>query len=656
MQYSCNSRRYFMHQKTAARIILIIGLCILACTAHIVAASEGSNDTESHVLGITGINAVNFPNVITYVTVNTPEGREGSLTADDFQVFENGDLMEITSVQFPDTSSRTKLDLAILFDETGSMSEEIADMKARVNELTDAIDSANIDSRYMLISFRDSLTVRQGWTSDPSLIKQAVDSLEADGGDDAPEVNLDAIETALSSGFRPDAQHMILDITDSITHYRGDGTEFSQYTIPETASHLLQNGTSYILVGPSSVSGGFNVHTDKKEIVKALGGSGFFIDIHGDEFSTILDRIQSIITHTYTISYFTPRMYGEDQKITLEIRVGADSATGLFKVQKDRIFSPAPSETKDTSGMQGQQQIRDIDDISTYGTSVVDITGINGVNFPYIMTYVTVNSTAGKNGALKQEDFQVFEDNELMNITSFAFSDQSTTSKLDLAILFDDTGSMSDEINETKEKVMGLTKSIALAGIDCRYALISFKDTVTINQEWTSDPLVIQQAVDGLHASEGFDAPEANLDAIEAALEMGFRSDAQHMIIDITDDLTHYRGDGSPFSQYIISETAENLLNNGTSFVLVGPTTVSGAFNEQNDKRELVKALGGSGLFIDIHGEEFSTILNNIQGIITHTYTLGYYSPKQTADGSKRTIRVVVTPDEDSGQYTAIAR
>jgi|GEM_PF-4998958 len=37
-------------------------------------------------------------------------------------------------------------------------------------------------------------------------------------------------------------------------------------------------------------------------------------------------------------------------------------------------------------------------------------------------------------------------------------------------------------------------------------------------------------------------------------------------------------------------------------------------------------------------------------------YTLGYYSPKQTADGSKRTIRVVVTPDEDSGQYTAIAR
>lgn len=649
-------RRYLMNQKTTAHIIVIIGVCILAFSGNVLAAPDGTDARESQVLGITGINAVNFPNVITYVTVDTPEGREGSLTADDFQVFENGELMEINSVQFPDASSRTKMDLAILFDETGSMSEEIADMKARVNELTDAIDSANIDSRYMLISFRDTLTVRQEWTSDPSLIKQAVDSLEADGGDDAPEVNLDAIETALLSGFRPDAQHMILDITDSMTHYRGDGTEFSQYTIPETANHLLQNGTSYILVGPSSVSGQFTEHTDKKELVKALGGSGLFIDIHGDEFSTILDRIQSIITHTYTISYYTPRVYGDDQKITLEIRLGADSANGLFTIQKDRVFTPAPTETTVISEEPGQQQTPDYDGISTFGASVVDITGINGVNFPFIMTYVTVNSTAGKSGALRQEDFQVFEDGELMNITSFAFSDRSTSSQLDLAILFDDTGSMSDEINETKEKVMELTESIALAGIDCRYALISFKDTVTINQEWTSEPSVMQQAVDGLHASEGFDAPEANLDAIEAALEMGFRSDAQHMIIDITDDLTHYRGDGTPFSEYTIAETAENLLNNGTSYILVGPTTVSGAFNEQNDKRELVKALGGSGLFIDIHGNEFSTILDNIQGIITHTYTLGYYSPKQTADGSKRMVRVVVTPDEDSGQYSAIAR
>jgi len=160
--------------------------------------------------------------------------------------------------------------------------------------------------------------------------------------------------------------------------------------------------------------------------------------------------------------------------------------------------------------------------------------------------------------------------------------------------------------------------------------------------------------VDGLNASEGFDAPEVDLDAIETALEMGFRSDAQHMILDITDDVTHYRDDGTPFSNYTIPETASHLLSNGTSYILVGPTVVSGSFDSNNDKRELVKALGGSGLFIDIHSNDFSAILDNIQGIITQTYTIGYFSPNQNIDGGKRTVQVQVGADTDSGQYIAV--
>ena len=653
--------RIYVNVEMKTRIMLFICILALFCPAGVLAATADGDNLDTYSLStsdssfvkITGINAVNYPNIITYVTVDTPEGMAGELTPDDFQIYENGKLMEVTSAQFPDKSVRTKLDLAILFDETGSMSNEITDLKAKVNELTDTIAAANIDCRYLLISFRDSVTVKQDWTSDPSIIKKAVDELLASGGDDAPEANLDAIETALEIGFRPDAQHMILDITDSTTHYRDDGTLFSNYTIPETAGHLLSSGISYILVGPATVSGGFTVHSDKKELVKALGGSGLFIDIYGDEFSIILDKIQSIITQTYTLGHYTPHVYGDDKKITLEVRVGSDADSGLFSVQKSGR-SPAPVLSEDLAGFtDGIKQASDIDSISTFGRSVVDITGINGVNFPYILTYVTVNSTAGRTGSLTQNDFSIYEDDELMNITSFAFTERSTASNLDLAILFDDTGSMQDEIDDLKEKVLGLTESIASAGIDCRYALISFKDTAMVNQDWTNDASVIQHAVDGLNASEGFDAPEADLDAIQAALELGFRPDAQHMILDITDSTTHYRGDGTPFSNYTILDTAESLLRNGTSYILVGPTTVSGTFNENNDKRELVKALGGSGLFIDIHGNEFSSILDSIRGVITQTYTLGYYTPKENADGNKRPVLVVVGTDDDSGQYIA---
>jgi len=657
--------RFIMNTKKLTWFLILVCIALTLLQAGLPALADSVSQVSSvpismpgsSVVEITGVNAVNFPNVITYVRVNTPEGREGQLRKEDFHIFEDGELMETASVQFPDKTSRTKLDLAIVFDETGSMSEEIADLKAKVKQLTDNLASANIDCRYSLISFNDEVIIKQGWTSDPAIMKNAVDGLEADGGDDAPEVNLDAIETTLLSGFRPDAQHMILDITDSMTHYRGDGTEFSQFTIPETTEHLISNGTSYILVGPASTSGGYTIHSDKKELVKALGGSGLFIDIHSDEFSVILDKIQSIITETYTIWYYSPNYHEKDKKISIEVRVGDDFDSGLFTVShiQDSLAAPLPLITYQTSDQ--ETGISDIsDEISTLGRSIVDITGINAVNFPYILSYVTVNTTDGRSGELTETDFKVYEDDELMNITSFSFTDSSDKTSLDLVIVFDDTGSLVGEIGDMKEKIHGLTESISAANIDCRYSLISFKDSVVVQQEWTSDPAVIRKAIDSLTAEEGFDDPEVNLDAIETALGFGFRPDAQHMILDITDSTTHYRGDGTRFSKYTIPETADHLLDNGTSFILVGPTTVPGVFNENNDKRELIKSLGGSGLFIDIHGDDFSAILDRIQGVITQTYIIGYYTPDEITDGGKRTVRIIVKNNEDSGQYTSSMR
>lgn len=220
---------------------------------------------------------------------------------------ENGDMVKILH---SNSSGGTRLDLAILFDDTGSLDKEITALKKKVHDLTNNITLSQIDCRYALISFKDTATIQQGWTSDPVVIKRAVDALEAIGGDDAPEADLDAIETALSLGFRPDAYHMILDITDERTHYRGDGTAFSQYTIQDTINDLINNSISYILVGPVSVTDPFNPQNDKKEIVYALGENGLFIDIDSDNFSDILDTLMGIITTTYTTENATLNQNG----------------------------------------------------------------------------------------------------------------------------------------------------------------------------------------------------------------------------------------------------------------------------------------------------------------------------------------------------------
>lgn len=282
---------------------------------------------------------------------------------------------------------------------------------------------------------------------------------------------------------------------------------------------------------------------------------------------------------------------------------------------------------------------------------VIDITGLNTVSFPYVLAYVTVNTSEGRAGLLQRDDFSIYENGNLMNITYFPFSESQTRAKLDLAIVFDDSGSLEDEIADLKANVKNLTTSISRSQIDCRYALISFKDTVTVRQEWTADPGVIQRAVEELSAGGGDDAPEADLDAVETALQMGFRPDAQAMILDITDERTHYRGDGTEFSRYTIPETAAHLQDRGISYILVGPATFAGSFNTDNDKRELVAALGENALFFDIHQDDFAIILERILGIITRTYTLGYYSPHQPAEGMSRSVLVTVGNDSDQGSY-----
>lgn len=239
-------------------------------------------------------------------------------------------LMNTTSAPLSDSSSQTKLDLAIVFDDTGSLSDEIAGMKAKVNELTDSISSADIDCRYSLISFKDTVSVKQRWTSDPTVIKKAVDCLYASGGDDEPEADLDAVEAALDMDFRPDAHHIILDITDEITHYKDDGTVYSNYTIPETATHLMSKGINYFLIGPASVQGSFDSQNDKRELVRALGGNGLFFDIHSSDFSIILERFQKIITETYTKENLYPNSSLQGNTSIINIKVGSEADSGQY--------------------------------------------------------------------------------------------------------------------------------------------------------------------------------------------------------------------------------------------------------------------------------------------------------------------------------------
>lgn len=260
-------------------------------------------------LNVLSVDPSSYPNVRLNVSVDTPAGRNGELTREDFTVVEDGVEKAIESFAF----SSTAADIVFVFDDTGSMSNEISDMKRKVKDLTDSIASADIDARYSLVSFKDDVETDLALTDDPTELKSKVNDLSARGGGDGPEDNFDAIERALGFEFRGEAQRVIIDITDNVSHYEGDGSGFSEYTIDEVAADLQEAGATYIAVAPDWD----DPNASKRALAERSGG--LWIDINGADFSKILERIVRTIVTTYVLEYVTDALPGATPPISVTV-------------------------------------------------------------------------------------------------------------------------------------------------------------------------------------------------------------------------------------------------------------------------------------------------------------------------------------------------
>ncbi|WP_128226068.1 VWA domain-containing protein [Halobacteriaceae archaeon SHR40] len=286
--------------------------------------------SESGFVDILSIDPSSYPLIQLNIAVDTEAGRKGELTEDDFTIIEEEISKAVKSFTFTSTS----LDLAFVFDDTGSMGDEIGEMKRKVIDLTNQIENADIDARYGLVSFKDSVDVDLTFTDDADQLETAVDSLNASGGDDAPEDNFDAIEAALNFDFRDGAQKVIVDITDNVSHYRGDGSGFSEYTIDEVAEDLQTNGIAFFAVAPS--------FGDSEESKRTLADmvDGRWIDITSADFSVILEEITETVISSYLLGYETSISRGEDRLISVEVE---DPEEGTGSDSGDLVVPPGDS-------------------------------------------------------------------------------------------------------------------------------------------------------------------------------------------------------------------------------------------------------------------------------------------------------------------------
>ncbi len=116
---------------------------------------------------------------------------------------------------------------------------------------------------------------------------------------------------------------------------------------------------------------------------------------------------------------------------------------------------------------------------------------------------------------------------------------------VDIVFLMDVTSSMQPYIDGLKDKCIAFANEIRRDGIDCRLGLIGFGD-VEINEPITvfdlnADPKEFQDAVARLQLTNGGDADESSVEAIEKALDMEFRPHTRICFVHITDAGCHHR-------------------------------------------------------------------------------------------------------------------
>ncbi len=246
-----------------------------------------------------------FPRLTLYVSVLDDRGFPVlGLQRADFSVTEEG--QEVDLVDFSGLDQRRPVDVVFVFDSTSSMGTWIDAVKAYVVGFATALQRQGRDYRLGLVTFGDE--VRGVYNADGSLTGNVeqfqgwIEQLQPEGGGDMPENAYGAIQQASAMSFRPDAQRILILITDAGPHRYGDAPdEGAAFDDPDlelrpTLDLLRERGATVYAVA---------IALDEYFALADETG-GQFYDIGGD-FTEIIEQLGAAIAQQYRLVYRSPR-------------------------------------------------------------------------------------------------------------------------------------------------------------------------------------------------------------------------------------------------------------------------------------------------------------------------------------------------------------
>src|SRR5215831_186228 len=299
----------------------------------------------------------------------------GNLRPDNVKVFEDGKQAKI--LDFRGVGQGRPVDIVFVMDVTESMQPYIDAVKQNIISFAQELAANNRDYRLGLVTFEDyviskypdcNCPYRNSMTSNVHQFIDWVSGLHAGGGGDIPEDQLDALAYAASFPFRPEAEGIIILVTDAPPHHAGDGSEYTQHdqayhdhhpgntqvtdlTGDATAALLKKNGLTLYAVAPPPF-----IAPEYQKIVDETHGRSYNIITEEGHFAELVRQIGHSIATQYSLTYRTPRPIedGTNRSVELQIDYNGQTATASTSYQV-RGIGGAAINVPEGEGAPGQQ-------------------------------------------------------------------------------------------------------------------------------------------------------------------------------------------------------------------------------------------------------------------------------------------------------------
>ena len=279
----------------------------------------------------------------------------------------------------------------------------------------------------------------------------------------------------------------------------------------------------------------------------------------------------------------------------------------------DRPMQASPSNSQLPSGVSDQ----------TYRVNVDLINVLCSVFDKNTNTFVTT---------LSRNDFDVYEDGQKQEIKNFA---SETNLPLTIAMLVDTSDSVAPKLKFIQETATSFFQSI-LRDKD-RAMLVEFDSSVTLLQDFTSDPNKMAKQVRQLRAAGGTALYDAIFNTCDQKL---IRETGRKAIIIISD------GQDSA-SKTSMRESMEMALRSEST---IFPISVNkgGFFGTGEDTKagdDVLKEMAlqtGGKTFFPVKVEELDDAFRQINQELRSQYNIGYFSTNALRNGSYRKIEIKV--------------